>query len=188
MLPVLAYLGLRPEDESISYLSRISGAWETFKDLDIEPFMKEVDSGAVLARQGIFDDDEKPKQIGDQLGSPELMAKLRPYTQLRNRLVKSYADFVGYKAKFESAFTKPKPEEAIVSLERFEKQLRMDREALSQVRDLVSEEPGNLRHPGTPSSSQALVYVGGASAFGLLVYGIYRLIRRSTESDSRGWQ
>jgi hypothetical protein len=33
-----------------------------------------------------------------------------------------------------------------------------------------------------------LVYAGGATAFGLLVYGIYRLIRRSTARQEESWK
>jgi hypothetical protein len=63
-----------------------------------------------------------------------------------------------------------------------------DRDLLGQVRKLLSPEPGNLRTPGLPTGEQALVYAGGATAFGLLVYGIYRLIRRSTARQEESWK
>lgn len=173
MLPVLAYLGIKTvsSSEVSDAKGRLAEAWRDFKTLDIDPFKKSVDSGAVLGTSAYA---TSSSTIGDVLGSPEQMKKLAPYVELRNTLVKNYAAFLAYKDRLDSVLDKPSPESAMSMLASLEDTYRSDRKKLAQVRKLVSVElPGGGPGP--------LVYVGGATGFGLLVYGIYRLIRRSTE-------
>lgn len=188
MLPVLAYLGYQKVtsyDDVNDYCARIEGSWKSFYDLDVKPFVKDVDSGAVLKQvYGLSDS----SVIGDVLGTPEEMKKLKPFVDLRNKLVKDRARFLELRDALSALTGKPTVESAMGSLKAMEDLYKEDRSLLGQVRKLLSPEPGNLRTPGLPTGEEALVYAGGATVFGLLVYGIYRLIRRSTARQEESWK
>lgn len=192
MLPVLAYLGfkaLSPNDAK-AYAARIDAVWASFYDYDVKPFKKAVDSGAVVKQQdALFDTEQDPVEIGDVLGTPGQMEKLKPYVELRNRLVKDRAAFVDYKEnKLSSLFEGPTTEAAMEDLRRYEQSLRDNRRALGSVRKLLTPEPGNLENPGLPRGGDVVKYAGYTAGGGLLVYGIYRLIKRSTEKSVESWR
>lgn len=185
-LPLLAYLGIKAmsPSEAESYAKRIEAAWKVFSTLDLEPFKKSVDNGEVI-RSSLFEEEQEPIEIGDVLGTPAQMTKLKPYVQLRNQLILSHAEFKGYVA---NKMSKDSPEVAVGILSMHEANLARDRDNLGKVRKLVSPDPGNLKNPGIVTGTEVALYAGGAVGVGLLVYGVYRLIKRSTESTMEPWQ
>jgi hypothetical protein len=84
--------------------------------------------------------------------------------------------------------SKDSPEVAVGILEMHENNLARDRKDLAKVRKLVSPDPGNLKNPGVITATEVALYAGGAVGVSLLVYGIYRMIKRSTESTMEPWQ
>lgn len=185
-LPLLAYFGIKlttPSDAE-AYAARLDAAWTTFRKLDIDPFAKSVDSGEVI-RSSLFEEEQDPIEIGDVLGTPAQMTKLKPYVLLRNRLILSHADFKAYVA---NKMEKDSPEVGVGILSMHESNLARDRNDLAKVRKLVSPDPGNLKNPGVITGTEVALYAGGVVGAGLLVYGAYRLIKRSTDSAMEPWQ